>query len=102
MCMSYIRTNSSPASYFNGFGAASKAVANSIIHPDEVIKKATYKDPSKVMDMVISPVRTIVRKGLKKVAAIPTDEERIRALIEKVLLEYDLILPNPRWDSMYR
>jgi len=100
--MSYIRTNSSPANYFNGFGNTPKAVANGPTHPDEIIRKATHKDPAKVVDMVTSPVKTMVKKGLRKAAAVPSDEERIRALIEKVLLEYDLILPNPHWDSMYR
>jgi len=100
--MAYIRTNSSPASYFNGFGAASKPVANGRAHPDAIIKKATHKDPAKVVDMVASPVRTLVKKSLQKAASVPSDEERIRALIEKVLLEYDLILPNPHWDSMYK
>ena len=96
--MAYIRTNSSLANYFNGFGS-SKAVANSYLHPDAIIKRAK---PDKVVDMVISPVKTLVKKGLQRAASSPSEEARIRALIEKVLLEYDLILPNPHWDSMYK
>ena len=96
--MAYIRTNSSLANYFNGFGS-SKAVANGYLHPDAIIKRAK---PDKVVDMVASPVRTLVKKGLLKATSSPSEEIRIRALIEKVLLEYNLILPNPHWDSMYR
>lgn len=99
--MAYIKDKGNAFNYFGETNVNGKSVAKAAAHPDAIIDKAK-KDPTKALDAFMYPLRTITKKAIGKANGTPTSEEQMRALIEKVLLEHDLIAPNPHWDHPFR
>lgn len=96
--MSYIGFN---GWYFGNTNGNGRSVSKCKKHPEVIIQKGK-NSPAKVLDAFMYPVRTLTKKAIEKANGVPSGEEQLRALIEKVLLEHELIDPNPNWDHPFK
>lgn len=61
-------------------------------HPDDIIEQAKKSEKQRLaIDLAFSPISTIAKNAIKLINKAPTEEEKVTAIIEKVLLKHGLI-----------